>query len=132
MTFLSTLRRSGALAAMAAACAAPAGFANASGDIVKCVASDGKVTLTDGPCSDGSSSVIVPAARTAAPDNLPRPALVRTALNVAPIDHDNWIDPRPAGKMFSRDAATLRAARTSLQVLDEAASSARQQRMASR
>jgi hypothetical protein len=34
--------------------------------------------------------------------------------------------------MFSRDAATLRAARTSLQVLDEAASSARQQRMASR
>src|SRR5450830_202114 len=129
---LLILRRSCALAALAAVCAAPAALAYAGGDIVKCVAADGKVTLTDGDCNEGSSSVIVPAARPAASDDVVRPAPVRTALTVAPVDHDNWVDPRPAGKMFSRDAATLRAARTSLQVLDEAASSARQQRMASR
>jgi hypothetical protein len=131
MNLIPLLRRGCALAAMAAACAAPA---HAGGDIVKCVAADGQVTLTDSPCAEDASSVVVSASAAAQPAQAApsRPALIRTAMAAPPAQHDNWVDPRPHDKMFSRDAATLRAARTSLQVLDEAASSARQQRVASR
>jgi len=110
--------------ALLAALSAPA-FAG--GDIVKCVAADGHVTLTDQPCNAGSSSasVIVTAASAA-----PRAAITKVALTAPVVEHDNWVDPKPHGKMFSRDAATLRAARTSLQVMDEASTSARQQRVA--
>ena len=105
-----------------AALSAPA-FAG--GDIVKCVAADGHVTLTDRPCSEGSGSVIV-----AASSPSPRAAITKVALTPQVVEHDSWIDPKPHARMFSRDAATLRAARTSLQVMDEASTSARQQRVA--
>lgn len=133
--------------------AVPATPAFAGGDIVKCVAADGTVTLTDGQCS-GVSKVIVLASMNTAPDVAPatgvvsaaspavlpvgeaparplRAGLQKTGLTVEPVQHDNWIDPRPRAKMFDRDAATLRAARTSLQALDEASAAARQQRLAS-
>ena len=114
------------IAALSVALSTPA---SAGGDIVKCVAADGHVTLTDGPCDSGNASVIVPAAGGAAPSVAPRPGINRVALTATPVEHDNWVDPRPHGKMFARDAATLRAARTSLQVMDEAAG-ARSQRTA--
>lgn len=126
--------------AQAVALATPA---MAGGDIVKCVGADGRVTLTDGDCPSGVASVIVPAALNTAPGEDKAGALAstpavnttavlrRASLSVQPIEHDNFIDPRPRGKVFARDAATLRAARASLLALDEAAASARSQRMAS-
>ncbi|MDB5962123.1 MAG: hypothetical protein JWP59_3417 [Massilia sp.] len=124
-----------ALLAGATAFAAPA-FAG--GDIVKCVDADGRVTITDHQCGSGVSKVLVPAAMNTAPGTqeaavpaappakLVRPGVQRVVLTAEPVTHDNFIDPRPRSKMLDRDAATLRAARTSLQVLDEA----RQQRVA--
>ena len=125
--------------------AVPASSAVAGGDIVKCVGADGRVTLTDNQCSSGVSQVIVPASINTAPGEAAnavptvsqtpaRPArtgLQKASLTVEPVQHDNWIDPRPRARMFDRDAATLRAARSSLQALDDAAASARQQRLAS-
>ncbi|MFL6709723.1 MAG: DUF4124 domain-containing protein [Massilia sp.] len=121
---LPAFRPASCALALLAALSAPA-FAG--GDIVKCVAADGHVTLTDQPCNAGSSSasVIVAAASAA-----PRAAVTKVALTPQVVEHDSWIDPKPHARMFSRDAATLRAARTSLQVMDEASASARQQRVA--
>ncbi len=126
--------------AFAAVLAAPA-FAG--GDIVKCVDADGRVTITDNQCGSGVEKVLVPAAMNTAPGETPvmiiepaaaakpvRASLQRVALTPEPIQHDNWVDPRPRSKMLARDAATLKAARMSLQVLDEAASAGRQQRTA--
>jgi len=104
----------------------------AGGDIVKCVDADGRVTITDHQCGGSAATVLV-----AGSDNVTEAPLVKTPKSgsqrlaqPAVVEHDNWVDPRPRSKMLSRDAATLRAARTSLQVLDEAATSNRQQRMA--
>ena len=104
----------------------------AGGDIVKCVDADGRVTITDHQCGSGVAKVLV-----AGSDNVTEAPLVKASKSAAQrlaqpvvVEHDNWVDPRPHSKMLSRDAATLRAARTSLQVLDEAATSNRQQRMA--
>lgn len=123
--------------------AASAAFAGA--DIVKCVDQNGKVTLTDAECSDGVKTVLVPAATEAAalaatgdetgdPAVLPAPAArraatQRVAYSPQPIQHDNRTAP-PAGKMLSRDAETLKAARLSMHVLDEASANARHQRLA--
>jgi len=138
-----TFRSSIFITAMLAASAAFAGA-----DIVKCVGQDGKVTLTDTQCGEGvlTVTVAVPdaAAPTLSPDNdatdvaaaasLAAPASRRAApqrVAYAPqsVQHDSWTAPR-AGKMLSRDVATLKAARLSLQVLDGASASARQQRLA--
>jgi hypothetical protein len=126
-------------ALLASALAAPA-FAG--GDIVKCVDAEGRVTITDNQCASGVSKVLVPASMNSAPGTqetaaavaitaappakLVRAGVQRVALTAEPVMHDNFVDPRPRGRMLDRDAATLRAARTSLQVMDEA----RQQRVA--
>lgn len=120
---------------LASAFAAPA-FAG--GDIVKCVGADGRVTITDSGCDSGPSKVLVPAMLNTAPGEAPaavpassprliRASIERVAVAPEPVMHDNFIDPRPRGKMLARDAETLRAARTSLQAIDGAT---RQQRVA--
>jgi hypothetical protein len=101
--------------------------AYAGGDIVKCVDAAGRVTLTDGQCGDGASaSKLLVGANGSEVVKPVRANLQRVALTPEPVQHDNWVDPRPHSKMLSRDAATLRAARSSLQVMDEM----RQQRVA--
>jgi hypothetical protein len=115
-----------------AAIAVGAAPALAGGDIVKCVDSDGRVTITDHQCGSGVTTVLVAGGDNtmeAPPVKSPKSGTQRLALPVL-VEHDNWVDPRPHSKMLARDAATLRAARTSLQVLDEAATSNRQQPMA--
>lgn len=123
--------------------AASAAFAGA--DVVKCVDNSGRVTLTDSQCSEGVQTVLVAgsadapaaasneaqAADTAA---LPvqaarRTPIERIVLAPAQLRHDSWTAPR-AGRMLSRDVETLKAARVSMQVLDEASSSMRHQRVA--
>ena len=114
---------------------ASATFAGA--DSVKCVGQNGKVTLTDARCGDAARVVVEPvafdAAPAAMPDNEFKQVAVQATRRVAVVpqalQHDSWIAPR-AAKMLPRDVETLKAARLSMQVLDGAAASARQQRLA--
>ncbi|WP_426109696.1 DUF4124 domain-containing protein [Massilia sp. PWRC2] len=122
-TLLSTLPSTLTAGLCAAVLALPAW---ASGDIVKCVDGAGHVTLTDSDCGSASATVLVAAAR-------PAPVVRRVAPLVpggAPLEHAAWVSSRPRSSTLAGDAATLRAARSSLQALDEAASSARRQRLA--
>ena len=135
-----TFRTSIFIASMLAASAAFAGA-----DIVKCVDNSGRVTLTDSQCSEGVQTVVVagaadvppsaadqaPAADTAAlqPQAARRTSIERIVLAPAQLRHDSWSAPR-AGRMLARDVETLKAARVSMQVLDEASSSQRHQRLA--
>jgi hypothetical protein len=124
--------------------AASAAFAGA--DIVKCVDQDGRVTLSDLQCGEGSQTVplakpsIAPAEDSA--DSQPadmaelpavpatRIVIERVARARAPVQHDNWTAPRQSSRMLARDVETLKAARLSLQVLDAAAAAGRHQRLA--
>ncbi|MDQ2988509.1 MAG: DUF4124 domain-containing protein [Pseudomonadota bacterium] len=132
-----TIRSSIFLTAMLAASAAFAG-----GDIVKCVDQNGKVTLTENQCSEGVQTVLVagdaPAvaedAATAEPAVAAAPAARRAIQRVAytppAIQHDSWTAPKSSGRPLARDVETLKAARISMKVLDEASSTSRQQRVA--
>jgi hypothetical protein len=128
----NTIRSSILLTAMLAASAA---FAHGA-DIVKCVDQGGRVTLTDNQCSSGVQTVVAAAADApaeAAPEavaadaeSLPAaPAVKRlTAQRVsyapAPVQHDSWAGSRGKTRMLARDVETLKAARLSMQVLDQA------------
>lgn len=137
-----TFRTSIFISAMLAAAAAFAGA-----DIVKCVDQNGQVTLTDAQCGEAAQTVLVTGAANTPADGsaqstpadtatLPAaPAARRTSIErivVAPaqLRHDNWSAPRPGGRMLARDVETLKAARLSMQVLDEASATARHQRLA--
>ncbi|MDB5935105.1 MAG: hypothetical protein JWQ01_2449 [Massilia sp.] len=136
-----TIRSSILLTAMLAASAA---FA-AGGDIVKCVDQSGRVTLTDNQCSAGVATVVVAAESPAeAPvevvaadaDSMPaapavrRLATQRIAYTPAAIQHDSWAAAHAKTRMLARDVETLKAARLSMQVLDQA-SAGKHQRLAS-
>ncbi|HEU4375767.1 MAG TPA: DUF4124 domain-containing protein [Telluria sp.] len=132
-----TFRSSIFIATMLAASAAFAG-----GDIVKCVDQNGKVTLTENLCTDGVQTVLVAgdapavaADATAAETALPaapaaRRAIQRVAYTPAAIEHDNWTAPKSSARPLARDVETLKAARISMKVMDEASSASRQQRLA--
>lgn len=131
-----TFRSSIFITAMLAASAA-----FAAGDIVKCVDQNGKVTLTESQCSDGVQTVLLAgdapavAADAAAGDaTIPaapaRRATQRVAYTPAAIDHDTWTAPKSNGRPLARDVETLKAARISMRVMDEASSTLRHQRLA--
>lgn len=137
-----TFRSSIFITAMLAASAAFAGA-----DIVKCIDQNGKVTLTDAQCGEGIQAVVEQAGAEADPALSPEnEAAAGAAPPVAPavrraptqrvayapqqIQHDNWTAARPAGRMLARDVETLKAARLSMQVLDDASATQRQQRLA--
>lgn len=138
----NTIRSSILLTALLAASAAFAGGA----DIVKCVDQSGRVTLTDNQCSAGTQSAVVePAAAPAAEaapaevvaadaDSLPAAPAARRVpaqrISYAPmqVQHDSWAGSRTKVRMLARDVETLKAARLSMQVLDQAS---RHQRLAS-
>jgi hypothetical protein len=135
-----TFRNTLFVTAMLAASAAFAG-----GDIVKCVDQNGKVTLTDNQCGDGVPTVVVaadadaPAASSdeqavdtalAAAPGARRTATQRIAFAPAPVQHDNWTAPKGNSRMLSGDVETLKAARLSMRVLDEASATNRHQRLA--
>jgi hypothetical protein len=136
-----TFRTSIFISAMLAASAAFAGA-----DIVKCVDQNGRVTLTDSQCGDGVQTVLMPgsadtptasvdpqSAETAAlpvPPAARRMSIERIVLAPAQMQHDSWSAPRPSGRILARDVETLKAARLSMQVLDEASATIRHQRLA--
>lgn len=125
--------------------AASAAFAS-SADIVKCVDQEGRVTLTDNQCSAGVQTLGLAAAEAPAeaapPAEAPAVAAETVAVPAArritrltytappPIQHDSWSAPRTKNRMLARDVETLKAARLSMQVLDQASASAKHQRVA--
>lgn len=133
-----TFRSSLFLTAMLAASAAFAGA-----DIVKCVDQNGRVTLTDAQCGEAVESVVVDSAADAAPaastdpqaletpaaPAMRRKSIERIVLAPAQLPRDSW-SPRAGVRMLSRDVETLRAARLSMQVLDQASATLRHQRLA--
>ncbi|MES2760229.1 MAG: DUF4124 domain-containing protein [Pseudomonadota bacterium] len=137
-----TIRSSLLFTALFAASAAFAGSA----DIVKCVDQEGRVTLTDNQCSAGVQTVVLAAAEEPAPAEAATDTAVVAAETVAvpaarritrltytappPIQHDSWSAPRAKNRMLARDVETLKAARLSMQVLDQASASVKHQRVA--
>jgi hypothetical protein len=126
---------------VAAMMAASASFAGA--DIVKCVDQDGHVTLTDSQCSAAASTVLVagpteaPAAAAAeemaaapAVPAVRRVSVERHLLPPAEARATTVSSRRPASRPLARDVETLKAARLSMQVLDEASATHRHQRLA--
>jgi len=92
----------------AAVLAAPA----LAGEIVKCVDSDGHVTLTDQPCASGSASV--PLAR-----DTGAPVRERHVLPAADLPRVAWKKPNLAAPVkLARDVATLKEARRMLMLQD--------------
>jgi hypothetical protein len=124
---------------VAAMMAASASFAGA--DIVKCVDQDGHVTLTDSQCSAAASLVAGPTeapAAAAAEEMAAAPAVPavrrvsveRHLLPPAEARATTVSSRRPASRPLARDVETLKAARLSMQVLDEASATHRHQRLA--
>jgi hypothetical protein len=120
--------------------AASAAFASA--DIVKCVDQEGHVTLTDSHCAAAAETVVVAAseetpaggadeviAAPAAPA-VRRITVQRYLLPPAQPRQTNWSATRPVSRALARDVETLKAARTSMKVLDEASATLRHQRLA--
>jgi hypothetical protein len=133
-----TIRCSIFVTAMLAASAASAGA-----DIVKCVDQNGHVTLTDAQCGEGVQTVLVESSgetpAVAAPDETPAAPAVPAARRVtvqryllppAELKRAYWAGARPASRPLARDVETLKAARLSMQVLDDASAAAKHQRLA--
>jgi hypothetical protein len=133
-----TFRSSLFITAMLAASAAFAGA-----DIVKCVDQNGRVTLTDAQCTEGGEAIVVasaadtvpaasadPQSETPAAPAARRLSTERIVLAPAQLKRDSWTSPRAGVRMLSRDAETLKAARLSMQVLDQASATLRHQRLA--
>ena len=125
---------------------APLAFAGTG--IVKCVAEDGHVTLTDEPCGAAERSVTVVAASAAQVESAATvaepaqaspaaaPTLARTVqmtrarMPAATALRSSLSRFDPPSRSLSRDVSTLKAARQAMHLLDSAASSMRAQRIA--
>ena len=82
------------------------------GEIVKCVDSNGHVTLTDQPCASGSASV--PLAR-----DTGAPVRERHVLPAAELPHVAWKKPNLSAPVkLACDIATLKEARRMLMLQD--------------
>jgi hypothetical protein len=130
-----TIRTSMFVIALLAASAAFAGV-----DIVKCVDRDGHLTLTDSQCGEGVQTVLVTSAgespvAAAAEESPAAPAarrvpVQRFVLPPAEMRPTVSISPRPNSRMLARDVETLKAARLSMRMLDEASATLKHQRLA--
>ena len=102
-----------AAAALSAAVAAPVAMAGS--EIVKCVAADGQVTLTDQPCEGGAATVRLSGeSPQAQPQTQPQPQTQSPSQrHVAPAElrQADWKRPPVVrAAPLSRDVATLKAA----------------------
>lgn len=109
-------------------------FCFAGTDIVKCVGANGRVTLTDQPCQGGErSELVLPGSPAGTEESAFAPA---PAQGAAPAQHMAR-EPLPAparldppSRSLARDVATLKAARRTMLLMDDAASALRAQRIA--
>jgi hypothetical protein len=116
------MKRHLCLSILVAALAAPAAYAGA--NIVKCVDGEGRVTLTDQSCDNGSTTVRL--ANSPADEGItraePHPLAVEHAvLPPAPAVQRRQVMQRVKAKPMMRDVATLKAARAQLLLLDAGA-----------
>ena len=115
-----------AFIATAAASFLFAGAAQA--EIVKCIDQSGHVTLTDMPCPAD--------AMTAQSSAAPAPQLGYTTVSthvIAPpseLRRDTWARKAGPDRSKTQDVATLKAARSTMLLMDQASSLMRQQRLA--
>lgn len=127
---------------------ASAPLAAAGTGIVKCVAEDGHVTLTDEPCGAGGNhrhaafrgaAQVEPAPATLEPAQASpaaAPTLARTVqmtrarMPTVTVARSAYSRFDPPSRSLSRDVSTLKAARQAMHLLDSAASSMRAQRIA--
>ena len=112
----------------------------ASGDVKKCVTESGHVTLTDEACPSGSQTVkIISGAggasgeqqadvASASPATAPAPERYTTAR--MPVRYATLMKSANPARGLSLDVSTLRAARASMQMVDNATQSLRAQRLA--
>lgn len=120
----SGMGRTAMLAAATALAALAAFTLSAGADIVKCVDQIGRVTLTDAPCAEGIGSVLaLGVAENAVPASSALPAAGLAPL--APQAQPDGSRSPPVTRMLARDVDTLKAARASMQVLDEASATLR-------
>ncbi len=114
------MKRHLCLSILVAALAAPAAHAGA--DIVKCVDSAGRVTLTDQPCDSGATMVRL--ANTPADEGLtraePYPLVTEQGVLPPPV-HRRHVAPRAKVKPMKQDVATLKAARAQFLLMDAGA-----------
>lgn len=106
-----------------------ASSAFAGADINKCTTPTGHVTLTDEVCPDGTDTVKV----VSAPDAngaVPPAGVVRHMVARMPPRHAALMRTTPPSRGLSLDVATLKAARTNMQIIDSAAQALRSQRLA--
>ncbi|MCA1245009.1 DUF4124 domain-containing protein [Massilia oculi] len=112
------------LAAALAASAVPPALAGS--EIVKCVGSDGRITLTDQPCAGRASTVRLPGGGADAPSGQARHDAGRVAPYPLAVEQGVLPPPpqrsagfvRTRGKPLTRDIATLKAARAQFLLMD--------------
>lgn len=143
------MNRHAILSSLFLTCMLSAGAAFSGTDIVKCIDARGHMVLTDQPCLSGNELALAPApaavgdgdaaADAAGNDSADNPlpaALAKSVkmqrLAAAPAERrpDPWVKRAASIAPMTRDAMTLKAAKLNLQMLDNASSMLRQQRVA--
>ena len=118
------MKRHLCLSILAAALAAPAAPpALAGSEIVKCVDSAGRITLTDQPCDGGATMVRM--ANSPADEGITRaeryPLITEQGVLPPPPVQRRQAAPRAKAKPMMRDVATLKAARAQFLIGDAGA-----------
>lgn len=112
------MKRHLCLSILCVALSAPAAYAGT--DIVKCVDSLGRVTLTDQPCDGGAATVRL--ASMPADEGVnrvqPYPLAVEHSVLPPPPVQRRVMAPRVKAKPLTRDVATLKAARANFLLMD--------------
>ncbi len=109
-------------------------FCHAGTEIVKCVGANGRVTLTDQPCQGGErSEIVLPGSPAGNEDSALAPLPAQGAAPAQQMAREHQSAPArldPPGRSLARDVATLKAARRTMLLMDDAASALRAQRIA--
>ena len=101
----------------------------AQADVVKCVDQSGHVTLTDMPCPDDAWTA-QSSAPVAPPPVMGKASALHVIASGSENRRDSWVRKSGPDRSQTLDVATLKAARISMQVMDQAASLMRQQKLA--
>lgn len=111
------------LSILIAAMAAPAAsLAHAGSDIVKCVDGAGRITLTDQPCEQGTTTVrLVNSQAESITRAEPYPLAAEQGALPPPAMQRRAPAPRVKAKPMMRDVATLKAARAQFLLMDAGA-----------
>jgi hypothetical protein len=105
-----------------------AGFARA--DTVQCVDETGTVTYTDVPCENGADAARASALTDSSPVRAKVSSPAGTFTAVGEARESAWVKKPASNRKLAPDVATVKAARSSMLLMDRAASLLRQQKFA--